>query len=139
MDYLVHYGIKGQTHGVRRFQNEDGSLTPAGKERYGRGHRINENGEFSGENPPHRGNSTAGIAKASAHLDLAKRRVDNNTEWRKTVHEIKGDESLKTRIHDNLLRLGELKDVKKAQIALEKEKALYGIKKTMRTIKNKNK
>lgn len=31
---LTHYGIKGQMWGVRRFQNEDGSLTPAGKERY---------------------------------------------------------------------------------------------------------
>ena len=36
-DYLelYHHGIKGQKWGVRRFQNEDGSLTPAGKERYG--------------------------------------------------------------------------------------------------------
>lgn len=33
--YLVHHGIKGQRWGVRRYQNEDGTLTPAGKERYG--------------------------------------------------------------------------------------------------------
>ena len=32
--YLQHYGIKGQTWGVRRFQNEDGTLTAAGKQRY---------------------------------------------------------------------------------------------------------
>ena len=31
---LHHHGIKGQKWGVRRFQNEDGSLTPAGKKRY---------------------------------------------------------------------------------------------------------
>lgn len=34
-DELYHHGIKGQQWGVRRYQNEDGSLTPAGKERYG--------------------------------------------------------------------------------------------------------
>lgn len=32
---LTHYGIKGQSWGIRRFQNEDGSLTEAGKQRYG--------------------------------------------------------------------------------------------------------
>ena len=31
---LCHFGIKGQKWGERRFQNEDGTLTIAGKERY---------------------------------------------------------------------------------------------------------
>ena len=31
--YLAHHGIKGQKWGVRRFQNKDGSLTSAGKNR----------------------------------------------------------------------------------------------------------
>lgn len=33
-DELQHWGIKNQKWGKRRFQNKDGSLTPAGKERY---------------------------------------------------------------------------------------------------------
>ena len=31
---LYHWGIKGQKWGVRRFQNEDGTLTPQGRIRY---------------------------------------------------------------------------------------------------------
>jgi len=38
---LYHSGIKGMKWGVRRYQNEDGSLTPAGKLRYGVGERDN--------------------------------------------------------------------------------------------------
>lgn len=38
-DYLItkelyHWGIKGQKWGVRRYQNEDGTLTESGKARY---------------------------------------------------------------------------------------------------------
>ena len=41
-DELYHHGIKGQKWGVRRFQNSDGSLTNAGKSRYGRGKEISK-------------------------------------------------------------------------------------------------
>lgn len=35
--YLEHHGILGMKWGVRRYQNSDGSLTEAGKQRYGVG------------------------------------------------------------------------------------------------------
>lgn len=34
---LQHWGIKGMKWGVRRYQNKDGSLTPAGRKRYSDG------------------------------------------------------------------------------------------------------
>ena len=35
VEELYHHGIKGQRWGVRRYQNEDGTLTAEGKKRYG--------------------------------------------------------------------------------------------------------
>lgn len=45
---LYHHGIKGQRWGVRRYQNEDGSLTSEGRKRYGldeSGHLTTEKGQ----------------------------------------------------------------------------------------------
>lgn len=36
-DELYHYGVPGQKHGVRKYQNSDGSLTPLGRIHYGVG------------------------------------------------------------------------------------------------------
>lgn len=44
--YLYHHGIKGMKWGIRRFQNPDGTRTPAGKKRYG---GSGSGGEVSGD------------------------------------------------------------------------------------------
>lgn len=77
-EVLMHYGIKGQKKGRRRFQNEDGSLTPAGKLRYldpsskrnSRSYvRLKESGSGKNESPLDRAkikDRTGGAASAAA-------------------------------------------------------------------------
>ena len=40
-NYIIHWGIKGQKWGIRRYRNTDGTLTEAGKRRYDRDIREN--------------------------------------------------------------------------------------------------
>lgn len=54
---LYHWGVKGMKWGVRRYRNEDGSLTPAGQKRYARDQRENsgkKKGNKVGEANPDR-------------------------------------------------------------------------------------
>ena len=54
---LCHWGIKGMKWGMRRYQNADGTLTPAGKKRYDRDQRENagkKKGNKVGAADPHR-------------------------------------------------------------------------------------
>lgn len=41
-NYIIHWGIRGQKWGVRRYRNTDGTLTEAGKRRYDRDIRENK-------------------------------------------------------------------------------------------------
>lgn len=46
--WLAHHGILGQRWGVRRYENPDGTLTEAGKERYGSDdRRVNDDRQVS--------------------------------------------------------------------------------------------
>ena len=50
-DELEHFGIKNMKWGVRRFQNKDGSLTEAGKQRYANTGNLNSSGGGGGGAP----------------------------------------------------------------------------------------
>ena len=49
-NYLIHYGVKGQKWGERRYRNEDGSLTAEGREHYGVGKMTDTKRYLGGDN-----------------------------------------------------------------------------------------
>lgn len=67
---LMHYGVKGMRWGVRRYQNEDGSLTSAGARRYGTNLDINDKSRVNIAN--------IRLGEARRRLDTAKRNNETN-------------------------------------------------------------
>lgn len=63
-DFLAHHQIKGAKHGVRRWQNPDGSWTPEGRLRYGKGGRPRGSYKDSNNINPI-GSNTPGVYKKS--------------------------------------------------------------------------
>lgn len=57
---LYHHGIRGQKWGVRRFQNKDGTLTPAGRRHY------DEDSDDAQNGSPKRSIDKATLAKGAA-------------------------------------------------------------------------
>lgn len=82
-DELYHFGKKGMKWGVRRYQNEDGTLTEAGKKRYARDAREKEYNQYDSEKGVHYKQS-----KKNGRSDLAvdtKRYVKEDTERTKKL------------------------------------------------------
>lgn len=77
--YLMHHGIKGQKWGVRRFQNEDGSLTAAGKSRLGRATSFVKSGV--------KGYFDTRKEQKAYEKDLKKRFKETRSEYRKARKE----------------------------------------------------
>lgn len=64
-NYLEHHGILGMKWGVRRYQNEDGTLTSAGKARYGAESQVKSRGFTKAAGIAA---GVAGAAAGAAHL-----------------------------------------------------------------------
>lgn len=115
-DELYHYGIEGQKWGVRRFQNEDGSLTPAGKERYyGSQSRIaraasNAGGVIRRTARRYFDNVKLSIKKRHPWLmsDEELNRVVNRMNMEKRMRDLKADEKSSKAINRVLKDVGDI-------------------------------
>lgn len=83
---LKHYGVKGQKWGVRRYQNNDGTLTDAGKKRYGDG----GSGDGGSSNGNHKKNNKEPIEQISKGVGMTKKGVDDISNARYRSKEAEG-------------------------------------------------
>lgn len=102
-DELEHHGIKGQKWGVRRFQNEDGTLTAEGMARYG--------------NKKDYSDKKGSLVKAAVGGNFASRAINGDSRY----HGLTQDFWQKR--YENAKASGNEKKAEKAERRLEAQKA----------------
>jgi hypothetical protein len=115
---LQHFGIKGMKWGVRRYQNKDGSLTPAGKKRYDESDEEREKKEKSKKTKVKVATAAVATAAVATTAAMNKDKVKKGAEFVKANKQPKGEKKEAT-VEDYK------ESLKKTQSA---DKALQGIK-----------
>lgn len=86
-DELYHHGIKGQRWGIRRYQNEDGTLTAAGKARYGTAENYKNFKEYKAKKETFNKAWNKAYSKSLAAYSPIKQHRENNTKRWEDVYD----------------------------------------------------
>lgn len=109
-DHIEHHGILGMRWGIRRFQNKDGSLTAAGRKRYGSGESTTKStavkAKKSSSKEPKTSQAKSVIENQKAiknrEIAKAKRRIMSDSELKKTIQRLKDEKELKELIDNDI-------------------------------------
>lgn len=83
---LYHYGVIGMKWGVRRYQNEDGSLTSRGRKRYGTEEHLNAKRDYKAANKQYSTDFNAAYRKRLHAWSPSKKQRDKEDErWDKAM------------------------------------------------------
>lgn len=88
---LYHHGIKGQRWGIRRYQNKDGSLTPAGRKRVAK--LESEYSRLTGKKTDGLSNNTHGSSSSSKTKNISEM---SNEEIQDRIDRIRLENTLKS-------------------------------------------